>query len=302
MRSRSSRSGFTLVEVLLTLLIVAGIMITITQILNAARTSRDAIHNIQEQELAGPAILAQIESDLRGLLLYDRDPRLALRVQHRVLSGFDADGLDFVTTTDGVLPFRARSGEVFRRADANEVGYRLRPNPASDDFLELYRREDFGLDDEPFDGGRFALLHDRVKGFDVQVYREDGVEAEPLEAWGGTDDEFVGIPPRLEIELTIELAPRLVREQLVTQRNTVTYRRVFRFPQSLLLAQEVGAVPVIPRITAPVPDTPVGGPAAGSQDGGQKKEGDGDTPTGDVETSGGFGEGGGGAPEGGAPR
>jgi prepilin-type N-terminal cleavage/methylation domain-containing protein len=266
MSPHGKRAGFTLIEVLLTLLIVAGIMVTITQILSAARQSRDAIHNIQEQELAGPAILNQIESDLRALFAYARDPRLALRVENRVLSGFDADALDLVTTVDGVLPWRERSGQPFRRADANEVGYRLRPNADSDDFLELYRREDFGIDEEPFEGGKFALLHDRVKGFDIRVFREDGVEAEPLEAWGGASDEFVGVPHRLEIELTLELAPRLVREQLLVARNTVTYRRVFRFPQMLLLAQEIGPVPVIPRISKPVANTPgAGGAAAGGE-------------------------------------
>src|SRR6185503_21247483 len=58
----ASGAGFTLIEVMLTLVIMAGIMVTITQILNAARTSRDAIHNIQEQQLAGPAILQQLEN------------------------------------------------------------------------------------------------------------------------------------------------------------------------------------------------------------------------------------------------
>lgn len=250
-----SGAGFTLIEVLLTLVIMAGIMVTVTQILNAARSSRDAIHNIQEQQLAGPAILQQIENDLRALAVYARDPRFALRVQSRVTSGFEADAIDFVCTTDGLLPYREHSGDRFRRADLNEVGYHLRPRPDSDDFLELYRREDFGIDDKPFDGGEYAFLHDRVKAFEIRVYREDGVEAEPLESWGDQGSEFVGLPARLEIELVLELAPRLVREQLVATHNTVTYRRVFRFPAALAQAQELGVVPVIPRIQKPALNT-----------------------------------------------
>ena len=70
------------------------------------------------------------------------------------------------------------------RSDVHEVGYRLRPNPTDDDFLEIYRREDFGVDDEPFDGGNYTFLHDRVKRFDVQVFTEDGPDAEPLDDWG----------------------------------------------------------------------------------------------------------------------
>jgi len=131
----------------------------------------------------------------------------------------------------------------------------LRPNPASDDFLEIYRREDFGVDDKPFDGGEFAFLHDRVKAFEIRIYREDGVEAEPIESWGDSSSEFVGLPARIEVELVLELAPRLVREQLVVTHSTVTYKRVFRFPASLSKAQELGIVPVIPRITRPTVNT-----------------------------------------------
>ena len=69
--ARRARAGFTLVEVLLTLLIMSMIMVSLTQILTAARTSRDTIHNIQETQLAGPAILDLVERDLRGLVTYD---------------------------------------------------------------------------------------------------------------------------------------------------------------------------------------------------------------------------------------
>lgn len=53
----AATAGFTLVEVLVTLLIMGGIMVSMTQILGAARNTRDTIHNIQETQLAGPAIL-----------------------------------------------------------------------------------------------------------------------------------------------------------------------------------------------------------------------------------------------------
>jgi hypothetical protein len=203
-----------------------------------------------------------------------------------------------VSTTDGLMPHRERAGSEYVRADVNEVGYHLRQNPYSDDFLELYRREDFGIDEEPFEGGQYAFLHDRVKGFEIRVYEEDGVEAEPEESWGGETDEFVGIPARLEIDLTLELAPRLVREQIkfVNARNTVVYKRVFRFPPALAKAQSVAVVPLVPRIEKPVAYTPGaggGGPGAG---GGPPPPG-GETVTETVTGESPFGDvGGGGAP------
>jgi len=301
-----SRAGFTLIEVVLALTIMAWIMVQITMILRTARTSRDAIHNIQEQQLAGPAILQRIESDLRALTVFDRDSRTTLRVQNRVLMGQEADSIDFVCTTDGLLPHRERSGEPPRYADMNEVGYHLRPNPESDDFLELYRREDFGVDDKPFDGGDFAFLHDRVKSFEVRVYDEDGVDAKPKESWGSEGDEFTGLPARLEIELTLELAPRLVREMLVETKNTVKYKRVFRFPASLAQAQEIAVVPVVPRIRKPTLNTPQGGggPMGGGgggqggppPGGGKGSDGGDGASGGDGTLMGGVGAGGGGGP------
>ena len=185
-------AGFTLIEVLLTLLIMSGIMVALTQILTAARTSRDTIHNIQETQLAGPAILDLVERDLRGIVTYDRTKQLHLRVRNRVMLGLDADSIDFVTSTDSLT--LVNLDNRFVKADINEVGYRLRPNPgAADQFLEIYRREGFGVDDDPFEDGRFMFLHDRVKSFDVQCFLKDGRDEQPIDEWGG-DQNLLDLP------------------------------------------------------------------------------------------------------------
>lgn len=269
---RRNLAGFTLIEVLLALAIVSFLMVTITQILTVARNSRDVIHNIQEKQLAGPAILSRIESDLRGLFVFARDRRGTLRIRNGVEAGFDADTIDFVATTDSLLPFSPDTRSDFQRADLTEVGYRLRQHPSSDDFLEMYRREGFGVDEEPFDGGRYALLHDRIKGFNIEVYAENGPEAEPLESWGSGDDEFSGLPAWIVIDLTLELAPRLVREQLVVDRRTITYRRIVHFPSSLALALETQPLPKVPVLETPVAASLEGGPAGGAE--GEEGEGD----------------------------
>jgi prepilin-type N-terminal cleavage/methylation domain-containing protein len=266
--ARALRRGFTLIEVLVVLLIVSVIMVGMTQLLEAARISRDTIHNIQETQLAGPAILDLVERDIRGLDVYDRDTKSLLRVTQRVVLGHDADSLDFVTTTDGMIPNEVDHRIV--RADTNEVGYRVRVNPQNDDFLELYRREDFGVDDEPFDGGAFTFLHDHVKHFDVLVFDEDGPDAEPIEDWG-RDDDKQGLPLRIEVRLTLELAPRVTGEQLSrlapADKRTLTYTRIIRLPQSLRDELEIVPSPTIPNITPPTKG-PVGGAAPGTGGGG----------------------------------
>jgi prepilin-type N-terminal cleavage/methylation domain-containing protein len=248
--ARSARAAFSLVEVLVALMIVSGIMLALTQLLEATRISRDTIHNIQETQLAGPAIMDLIERDLRGIFLYDREADQSLRVKNRVLLGRDADRVDFVTTTDSVVLTEADRRLV--RADVNEVGYALRLSPSDDEFLELYRREDFGIDEEPFDGGTYTFLHDHVKNFEIQIYEEDGQDVEGIDDWGD-DEEHTGLPRRIEIRLTLELAPRLSHEQLriaPVDKRIVTYTRIVRFSEDLLTQLEIQPVPVVPAMVA----------------------------------------------------
>jgi len=266
---RRSTSGFTLVEILVVVMIMSMLMVTISQVLQSARQTRDTIHNIQETQLSGPAILNLIERDLRSIVTYARERADQLYVKNRVVGGMDADRIDFLTSVNGTVLVEAERGNRYVKADANEVGYVLRLSQEHDDFLEIYRREDFGCDDKPFEGGRYTFLHDRVRAFEIKVYEEDGVDAEPLEDWG--HDEYVGLPHRVEISLTLELAPRLVREQLKiapVDKRTITYTRIVRFPESLFLAASIDPIPKVPVVLPPSASAnPEGGPAMVDQNG-----------------------------------
>lgn len=265
----SRRSGFTLAEVLVAVLIMGGILVSITQILHVARISRDNIHNIQETQLAGPAIMDMIERDVRSLITYNRTKKDHFRVEDRVLRGVDADSIDFVACTDNLV-LRV-DGDHFQRSSINEVGYRLRPNPNYDDFLELYRREDQGIDADPFEGGEFTFLHDRIKNFDIQVYAEDGVDADAFKDWGAGDDEDenIGIPARIEITLTLELQHRIEREALRPNFLTeMTYKRIIRMPEELRVDEGLIIVPQIPSGPSSGGDGSGADPASGGGGGG----------------------------------
>lgn len=314
MRTRTnSRAGFTLVEVMITLLIMSLMLVAITQVLTGARRTRDVIFNITESQLAGPAILDLLEKDLRGMFVMDRKVLDILRVQDRAISGMDADRLDFVTSSNSRTLTPNAQRTRFLRADVTEVGYCLRANPDfSGEFLEIYRRESFGIDETPFLSGNYTFLHDRVRRFDIQVFDEDGVDGEPLDSWGleqGSTDER-GLPRRIEIELEVELSPRLINEQssrLASAQRRVLYRRIIHFPASLHLAMEIRPVPRIPVIEPPSNSAANGngGGGGGGGGGGQGVFGggqDGDKgvtplfgPGGAVETLDGLPGGGGGA-------
>ncbi|MDP6386147.1 MAG: hypothetical protein QGI93_08130 [Planctomycetota bacterium] len=265
-RQAKATAGFTLVEIVVTVLIM-GLMLTgITRLLTTVRTSRDLVHNIQEQQLAGPAILDLVERDLRGIFTTSMPLKSHLRVMDNVRMGLDADRIDFVATTDSLTWFGESDRQV--RSDICEVGYCLRPNPDDSDFLEMYRREGFGVDEDVYEGGSYVLVHDHITGFNIEVFSEDGPDADPLEEWGmnSSDVETIGLPASLRISLEIELQPRLLRETQghMRQKQKFLYTRVIRLPESLRLAQKD-----IPRYAIPSPQSEA---AAGEE--GSEEEGD----------------------------
>jgi len=83
-RRATELQGFTLVEVLIAVMIMGMMMMSITKMLTAVRTTRDTVHNIQESMLAGPAILDLMERDLAGILVMDRPLALHLQVTNRI--------------------------------------------------------------------------------------------------------------------------------------------------------------------------------------------------------------------------
>lgn len=247
------RSAFTIAEVLVVIVIMSGILTVITQVLSSARQTRDMVHNMHETQLAGPAILDLIEADLRGLVTYGMRPAKILRVTQTDLGGEPADRIDFVTSTNSKL-FQLGETRVLR-ADFNEVGYMLRENPNSDDFLEMYRREGFVADEEPFSEGDYTFLHDRVKAFDITVYSEVGEDADPLDEWNTESEPEDKLPLRIEIELTIEMAPRLLDPARAAQdlpsQLEVTYKRSFRIGEALLASHDIEPVARIPQVRPP---------------------------------------------------
>jgi hypothetical protein len=249
-----------MVEVMITLLITSLMMVAILEVLSGARRTRDVIHNARESQLAGPAILDLIEADLRGLFVENRLMIDILRVEDNAISGLDADRLDFVTSANNRMLTPNADRTRYLRADICEVGYCVRTNlDYEGEFLEIWRRESFGVDEEPFRDGKFTFLHDRVRRFDIQVFNEDGPDGEPLESWGiaNADEEFRGLPTRIEIELELEPGARLLNESSTRTRKEkrrVLYRRIIHFPQRLHLAMQVRPVPRIPKITPPAAD------------------------------------------------
>jgi len=286
---KPASSGFTLIEILVSLAITALVMTSILGSLDVTQKAVDAIHNIIETEAAGPRILALLRDDLSHLAVYDVPDWEVLRGSNESVGGADADRLDFLVSRRTTRPFRDYTRvkeEVW--APLAEVGYWLRGRPGSPDFLELYRREDWFQDEEPFDGGSFTLLYDRITNWEIRYYAEPQVDPSWEEEWDSRERQ--GLPYAIEIQLELEIQPRRSLESLGilgANRSRLEFSDILTLPETTRWVFRQRIHPVIP--------TPEGGGGTSVGAGGPGNGSEGPQPGGGLDSSAGGAGGGAGS-------
>lgn len=209
---RDSQTGFTLMEVMIAMAISAMIMTAVLGSLDYTQRAVDAIHNIVETENAGPRIMEHIRQDLSSLAVRDAENYRVLKGVNGIQGGADADRIDFLARRHSFWATKDWRSDRMLHAPLVEVGYMLRPHPRYPEFLELYRREDFLFDDEPFQDGDYSLMYDRVIHFDIRYYEEPAYDPNWEEDWDSEERE--ALPYAIEVQLELEVQPRRSLESL----------------------------------------------------------------------------------------
>jgi len=226
------RRGFTLMEVLISLAIMGMVMATVMQTVDQTRIAVDAIHNVMETENTGPRILQTIRRDLESVAVYDVKEYKVLKGENQTQLGQEADKLDLLVRRRGTVPMDLPNRKSPVYAPLNEVGYRLRQNPLRPDFLELYRREDALVDEDPFRDGSFTLLYDRVITLDIRYTEEPETNPVWIDSWDSAERE--SLPFAVDVFLEIEVQPRRSMESLNilgANRSRLEFADVFHFPE-----------------------------------------------------------------------
>lgn len=267
LRSARARSaGFTLVEILVALLLTALVMTSVFGVLHDGLAARDRIHNLSQLQRTGPLILDRIEADLRALTPFNVGGRKVFLGRTNAINGSDADSFDFVALQPATVEVEAR--DRLLRPRLCELGYHLRQNPNERMFLELWRREDPHLDSEPFTGGTFTKLYDKITNFNVTYFSEAGTNARAEDAWAS--EERGVLPQRIQIDIELEIEPRVEssgREADLRRRRS--FRRIINLDQDLnriLLADLRPMIPDVPK--ADETPTTAGPPGQGGVPGG----------------------------------
>lgn len=245
MTQSKQSSGFTLIEVLLAMAITALLFTGAFWSLHQVVLTRNAVSNRATPYIMGPAVLDVISADLANAAFYDLKDNNAFYATNAEISGREADALSLITCSKAFAPEEYDNKEDLRNSHVNEVAYVMRRGTQGTDFLELWRREDWNVDDKPHNEGDFAILYDKVHSLSMQFVPRtpssgEGAEREDsnkdnsalVDGWNAVKEQ--GLPRAVQITLSIWARDD---EQEVDDKDRAGDARIYTFKRFVALPQ-----------------------------------------------------------------
>ena len=204
LRPHRSERGLTVLEVLIASAMLLGFLVSVFGLVWGLASRRDAMETQTAPYGIGPPVLDLVCEDLRHALLEPYEDNDAFKAEGDTMGGADTTKIDFVTSV--MSRSKVRIDDEWVRAAICEVGYRMRRSETSDGLFALYRREDFGVDDKPLEGGKYYKLCDRVVEFRIDLFEDDPGTPDSDEAEGELDwdaEQENGLPFAARVTLVI---------------------------------------------------------------------------------------------------
>jgi general secretion pathway protein J len=198
-RVRRLERGLTLIEVLVSLAVMALIASVLYGAFDGMARSRSGIERISDRYHEGRTALSRISRELQGAFISLHVPlEPNLLTQKTLLVGTNerpADRLDF--TSFG----HVRVGAGTHESDQCEISYFGSRNPNGG--LDLVRRESKTIDIDPQHGGVVQVLAEDIESFDLQYL--DGISGEWLTDWDtmNLNGEVLRLPQQVRVELVL---------------------------------------------------------------------------------------------------
>jgi type II secretion system protein J len=189
-------SGFTLIEVMIAVTILAGMALAMfgasSQILN----TKDVIEERDERNHSVSFALNRMSEDLNSAYTIKSMDLLGTKFEGEVAFKGKEDRVDFVNFN------HLRFIQDAKESDSMEVSYYLSPDPDDPDLRKLMRRESVVVDKDLESGGQaFALLHG-VKTLRFQYLPSDSEEFKSV--WDTTSVDAGNKMPKA-VKITLEL-------------------------------------------------------------------------------------------------
>lgn len=210
--TRRSQAGFTLLEVTISIAMLAVVMMLMYEVIGGTIKGRNMAYEELRKPKVANAILGQIFRDFRYIYWGGLGPtgNAGFLGVAKSVSGMDADQVSFVTArrtrTVGSEDDGTRNRDD-RESLLTEVSYACRSNERNSEWLELWRREDYFVDSEPTKGGYYTMVYDKIRNFRLRYFpipEEHYEDPDGLEEWNSIQKKGIPYAILLKIEFDID--------------------------------------------------------------------------------------------------
>lgn len=200
---RTTGNGFTLIEVLVAVSLLAVIMTLVWTTTSQSLRARERIEARSEVYHEARVTLAKIQRDFSMAFLVLLPEDLGKKGDHVAMKtafhGQDSGKEDSVyfDSMDHLRLFRSS-----RESETCEVGYKVEKNSEDSHLFQLMRRESPWVDEHPDEGGDWIVLSDHLTGLNLEYY--DATKKEWTGEWNSESDIQKNRLPRA-VRITITL-------------------------------------------------------------------------------------------------
>ncbi len=200
--SSSSRRGFTLIEVMIAVAILALIGAVTYKAFDGAWDLKQRVEKAEERDQTVRGALNRMARELSMAFLSEHFDRKRFRQRPTLFKLKDG-------RNDALLTFTSMGNERLytdaKESDQALFEYKLDRDPDDGSKTDLFRRVKTLLDEEPDRGGEKQVLAEDVLKFHVQVW--DAKDREWRDEWDSNGTNNTGqvlIPARVKLSLTIK--------------------------------------------------------------------------------------------------
>ncbi len=199
-RRQRSAHGFTLVELLVAIAVLAGISVVIYGAFSGMKRSREGVERLQDRYREGRLAMQRMTRELSGAFISLHAPILASLIVEKTAfvgtTGTPADRVDFDSFSNRRVD---RNSHV---SDQCELSYFGSQDPEQPGVTDLVRRISTTLDLDPKKGGHVEVLASDIDLFKLQYL--DAQTGNWVDTWD-TTQAITGQPSRLPLQVKIVL-------------------------------------------------------------------------------------------------
>lgn len=211
LRHRSRFTGFTLIEVLVAIAVLAVLSMLLYGAFAGLKRTKEGVERVNDRQREARMAMARMVRELQTAYLSLHEPvpptRPVQRTVFKAVSGTSGDRIDFASFA------HRRLDRDSHESDQCEISYYMAANPDVPGVQDLLRRESSLIDLDPEHGGRVEVLATDVDLFDLAFLEPMTIQW--LESWDSTQamGQLGRLPTQVRIILVLNGGKRTARNR-----------------------------------------------------------------------------------------